>query len=302
MLRGTGLRKLIDGPLHFGRWLWEDWSRNPRFAQYSRRQNHMNQSFTNDRRDPHQDREEQLLQARIIPKIIWIYWAQGEADAPHLVCRCMESWRSQNPAWDVRILDADAAGELVDLSDVPEFLPRRFRANVLRLRLLAKFGGVWTDATTYCHRPLDDWLPLPAVSGFFVFSDPGPDRWFDNWFIAAAPEHPLAVGWEAAYTDYITGVKRQPNAYFMMIYALQWHILNDPAARTAWAHCGRLPAEPTFYLGMGLSGQIPLSAAREQVALGLPLSKLTWKVDIDSAQIDAVLDELSSIAQTASNT
>jgi len=109
---------------------------------------------------------------RSIPKTIWIYWAQGEAEAPHVVQRCLESWYTRNPGWELRVLDEESANALIDLSDVPEGLPRRFKADVLRLRLLKEFGGVWTDATTFCHRPFEDWLPMQAASGFFAFSDP----------------------------------------------------------------------------------------------------------------------------------
>lgn len=85
---------------------------------------------------PYRDKE--------IPRILWIFWAQGEGEASPVVRRCIASWREKNADWDVRVLTLHSASEYVDLSDVGDSLPFRIRANLLRLRLLslnsAEFG------------------------------------------------------------------------------------------------------------------------------------------------------------------
>ncbi len=58
-------------------------------------------------------------------------------------------------------------------------------ADVIRINLLAKYGGVWIDATCYCCVPLDDWLEAATASGFFAFSKPNKNRHIDNWFMAS---------------------------------------------------------------------------------------------------------------------
>jgi mannosyltransferase OCH1-like enzyme len=45
-------------------------------------------------------------------------------------------------------------------------------AALARLCLLRTHGGVWVDATVFCRRPLDEWLPEHAASGFFAFANP----------------------------------------------------------------------------------------------------------------------------------
>lgn len=230
--------------------------------------------------------------SRPIPKILWIYWAQGEAAAPPIVRRCIESWRRHNPGWEIRLLDE--GNTPVDVSDAPDFLPRRYRADLLRLRLMAEFGGVWADATLLCHRPLDDWLPLMAQRGVFVFTDPGPGRHLSNWFIASEPGGALARAWAADYGRFVAGLDRVPRRYFMMIYALQWRLKRDAGLRAEWVRMPRLPAPPAFLAMAALEGRIPPETARAAIAAGLPLSKLSWKSDLPADRVTAFLDALET--------
>jgi mannosyltransferase OCH1-like enzyme len=89
-------------------------------------------------------------------------WFQGFADAPPLVQACLESWRRFNPTWRVVALNRASLPEWVDLDQAidPERrdLDMRKVANVARLCLLRRHGGVWADATSFCLRPLDDCL------------------------------------------------------------------------------------------------------------------------------------------------
>ena len=281
----------------FLRWAVQDLPQAPGFAIYARRMDRMNgKGFVKTRAaeaagavPPHYEN----FYPRAIPKTIWIYWAQGEEDAPHVVQRCLESWRARNPGWELRVLDEESANALIDLSDVPEGLPRRFRANMLRLRLLKNFGGVWTDATTFCHRPFEDWLPMQAASGFFSFSDPGADRWLGNWFIASEQDGDLITVWEAAYTAYLTRQTRTPKTYFMLTYSFQWAVLRNPELKAAWARVARLPSTPTFFLMSAIRGHMPMEEVKKAVALGLPISKLSWKVDVSPEDIDIILADMA---------
>lgn len=221
-----------------------------------------------------------------IPRTIWTYWAQGEAGMPAVARRCVDSWRERNPGWTYRVLDAGTVGDFVDSAHVPAHLPFRFRTNVVKLGLMRLHGGVWADATCYCHRPLDDWLPHAAASGFFVFRDPGPSRWMDNWFIAAAAGDPLAAAWSEEYDRYVVGATDRHRAYFAMIYVFQWRMLRDPALREAWGRMTTVPAPACLLLARSLVGRVPFEAAVDAVRAGLPVSKLTWKgkVDLDLLQ------------------
>jgi len=226
-----------------------------------------------------------------IPRILWIYWGQGEAAAPELVRRCIASWRLHNPGWEIRVLDATSAAELVDLSDIAAELPFRFKANALRLRLLERFGGVWADATCYCHRPLDDWMPLlGGLTGFFAFAAPGRDRWIDNWFIASAPGGRMIRLWRPAYDRYVTRLQRMPSVYFMMIYSFQWALLRNGALLQEFRARGSLPAVPSYALMTHMEGHFGPEAARELIAAGYPVSKFSWKSKTPEAELLSRLD------------
>ncbi|MBM9458384.1 hypothetical protein JK386_00530 [Nocardioides sp. zg-536] len=127
-----------------------------------------------------------------INRTVFILWFQGEAAAPRLVRRCIDSWRTQNPTWDVVVLDRNSLSEYVEL---PAWCSSKLGAahlsDLVRLRLLEAHGGVWADATTYCSWPLDSWLPGAYAGGFFAFAWPDPGYELSNWFLAADPGEPL---------------------------------------------------------------------------------------------------------------
>ena len=107
------------------------------------------------------------------PRTIWTLWLQGRENAPELVKRCLRSWEYHNPGWTIRVLDAETLPAYIDLSDfaaTPEkdFTPQAL-SDIVRIELLATYGGVWVDAALFCRRPLDEWLFGYLHSGFFGF-------------------------------------------------------------------------------------------------------------------------------------
>lgn len=137
------------------------------------------------------------------PKRIWMFWHQGFSSAPPLVEACVSSWRETNPGWEICLLDKSSAEPYLRRADIPwnwlTRLPYEKRANILRMRLLTEEGGIWADATAYCLRPLEEWIPRFMDAGFFCFRDPGPDRLVANWFLASVPGNRLARLWRDAH-------------------------------------------------------------------------------------------------------
>ena len=113
--------------------------------------------------------------------------------------------------WDVTILNNTNLNKYITL-DVPEEkfagLRLNHQANLVRLALLLKYGGVWADATTFCINPLDEWIDDYSKSGFFVFSKPGPDRMIANWFIASEKGNPLIAKLYKRYGSFWINNKR----------------------------------------------------------------------------------------------
>jgi hypothetical protein len=272
------------------RWLCNEVPRDPTFEFYARGQDRADRAvFLADRA-----RGAAAVEGRFapfggaeIPRVIWMYWHQGEAQAPFVVRRCIESWRRHNPGWKVRVLDAESVAGFADMSDVPEALSFRYFADLLRVRLLARHGGVWADATVWCHRPLDDWLPLMSTTGFFALRHPGVGRWISSWFLVSAPGHMIPTLWAEAFTPYMRRLRYVPDMYFVFFYLLQWRLKKDPEAMAAWTRAPSLPAQPSLFMMEALRGTLPVDRLRDVLDAGTPVSKLTWKEIVDESAFDA---------------
>jgi len=113
-------------------------------------------------------------------RVVWMLWLQGFDKAPDVVRLCLRSWKTKNPTWTVVELNRDNLSGYVDSDSLSTLLgldlPPAKVANLLRLYLMSRHGGVWADATCFCCRPLDDWLPDYMESGFFAFRSKS-DAW-----------------------------------------------------------------------------------------------------------------------------
>lgn len=159
---------------------------------------------------------------RVLPRNIWIYWDRGLDAAPEVVKMCIESWQIKNPGWAVHILDQDTVSEFISMSESLSEMPVQAYSDLLRLRLLKEHGGVWVDATAYCVRPLDEWLPIVAQRGFFAFfwtpethwfAWPGYNREVATWFLASEPGNLIIADWES-YSFRYWESRHAPHSYF----------------------------------------------------------------------------------------
>ena len=227
--------------------------------------------------------EAEAAHLRGIPKTVWLYWEQGWDAAPELVRQCRRSWELNNPDWTVRCLDGTTVGEHFDLE---EWMPgptgrplpwRRFaawsynawqrsrskrlqlrmigrkrihvqgRSDILRLNLLARYGGVWADATLWCHRPLDDWLGALVDSGFFAFhngqvhSRRGEALRFTSWLLAARRNHYLVRRLLDAARVYWARRSRA-DEYFWLFVLVERLYADDPEFQARWEAMPRVEA------------------------------------------------------------
>ena len=123
-----------------------------------------------------------------VPKTIWMLWFQGLEQAPDAVKMCYLSWQQKNPGWKVEFLDETKVCDYVSLEQLEQpGLRKQALSDIIRINLLARYGGVWVDATCYCQTPLDEWLIPQLSSGFFAFERTDKPRYFDSWFLALEP-------------------------------------------------------------------------------------------------------------------
>lgn len=236
--------------------------------------------------------QQRLAVPEAVPRRLWMLWLQGEDQAPALVRHAIDSWRSRNPGWDIQLLDRSRLDAVIDLPAFPDGLRVNHQANIIRLRLLARYGGVWTDATTICRHPLDTWIDRAAHTGFFAFTRPQPLRSVANWFIAARPDHPLLTAWQDASEAYaLSG--RPVDSYFWQHHSFDWLLATDRRLRQHWDSVPKISARGPHILQRLLDGHLADSQAPSlQDLASIPLFKLNWKKGYSPQAIDALLDPL----------
>jgi hypothetical protein len=130
----------------------------------------------------------------MIPKIIHQIWI-GE-EAPNFIQEATATVKNLNPDFEYMFWGNEAIEEF-GLKDEFEMAKEiAFFTNVLRIKILEKFGGVYIDADTKCVQPLNDWFqkyqnyPLSSIFVNNIFPD--------NGIIVAKPE----IDYYLALVDY----------------------------------------------------------------------------------------------------
>ena len=102
--------KLTEKVKNFCRWIFFEFRNDPLLELYAKSLNRknlqLNKALTNGGNRAFGEFTRNYM-GKDIPKIIWIFWAQGEEKAPFLVQNCIKSWKINNEDWDVRIIDKD---------------------------------------------------------------------------------------------------------------------------------------------------------------------------------------------------
>lgn len=107
---------------------------------------------------------------------IWVFWYQGFDQAPVLVQQCLKSLKKNSGKHPVIELDQDNFMKYVE---IPKYIMEKFYAgkisvtqfsDILRVSLLEKYGGCWSDATIY----YDHWIneDLQKANWYSLKSNP----------------------------------------------------------------------------------------------------------------------------------
>jgi inositol phosphorylceramide mannosyltransferase catalytic subunit len=164
----------------------------------------------------------------MMPRIIHQIWIGGEV--PPEIVQLMHTVRTAHPNWEYMLWTDE---NLPDIENLDAFRAARtmaMKADILRLELLWRYGGVYVDADFSCHHPLDQLFPRTAdlrlVSEFGVVCNGLMGSSVENYFIGRLVEQISHLESSAFATDtpqHVTG------PYFMERMFVKYELaLNDP--------------------------------------------------------------------------
>jgi len=167
------------------------------------------------------------MQATTIPKKIWFLWLQGEAAMKPMVQECYRSWQELNPDWEVIVLTRENLTEYIPVGQYldNDHITMQALSDIVRIMLLRDHGGVWTDASGFCTRPLDDWVHEAVADGFFGIQALREDRLVDSWLLASLPGSYIATTWAAEVERYFalgSVASRRVQLLFQRIFFRFW--------------------------------------------------------------------------------
>ncbi|MCL2246260.1 MAG: capsular polysaccharide synthesis protein [Lentimicrobiaceae bacterium] len=142
------------------------------------------------------------------PDKIWVCWLQGFEHAPELVKRCLESIRKNSAGREVIELNEENLSKYITF---PDYINNKYKkgqitmthfSDILRINLLAEYGGIWIDATVFLSAPLPDYIfqsPLFCFKNSLLSSGKGKAS---SWFIAAEAQNKILLETRSLLYEY----------------------------------------------------------------------------------------------------
>ena len=130
----------------------------------------------------------------MIPKIIHQVWLGGSM--PEKLSQLHDKMREVNPSWRVKLWDEDSIEILLCDCFAYAHSTKAGSSNVVRLKALQKYGGVYFDLDFVAVKPIDE---LEKLSAFVARQ---PDGVLCNAAMGATPSHPWINGMLENYGEY----------------------------------------------------------------------------------------------------
>ena len=137
-----------------------------------------------------------------IPKKIWTFWDSDEV--PSFIEKCIQTWKRHNPDFEIIILNNNNyhyylpeldKSKLKHVNDVRHF------SDILRVHVLEKYGGIWSDASIICYDSYDWIIELQKEKdvefiGYWINNDNSDSPVIENWFFACVAGSNMMVDWK----------------------------------------------------------------------------------------------------------
>ena len=233
-------------------------------------------------------------------KVIFIYWAQKFINAPTVVKKCLVSWKLKNPTWEIIELDDSNLSEYINIEEeIPNIKKKNITkasySDIIRIFLLAKYGGCWCDATTFCNQSLDIWLN--TSNDFFGF-ELKLDRIISSWFLYSEKHNYIIQKWKKTVIEYVNNIdilgttnsqaslniwkkdKYDHKHYFWFHYLFGDLYNSDNKFKELWDSTPKISADGPHYIQkQGLLKKLSDKVKNHINEVKTPLYKLTYKYD-----------------------
>lgn len=151
---------------------------------------------------------------------IWVCWFQGIENAPKIVKRCVQSIEQCKEDYQVVLIKSDNFQEYVDIPPIildkwqRGIIDNTHLSDILRIHLLARYGGVWIDSTCLMLSPIPKYI---LDSDFFIFHSHGEFEYtlIQSCFIRCRKNNYIMRKWMAAIDNYWTQESIRIN-YFLL--------------------------------------------------------------------------------------
>ena len=100
---------------------------------------------------------------------------KGWDNAPPLQKMCLNLFKRNNKGWDIRAITLSEAETLINRSQLYstkawKSASIQAKSDIIRVELIARYGGVWADATVYCTEPFFNWIDAALKPADFFLS------------------------------------------------------------------------------------------------------------------------------------
>ena len=134
-----------------------------------------------------------------IPKIIWTYW--DDDDIPEVVQKSIDNWKRYSPEYEVRVVTPTNLKTYLPEKDFSTFWPGDMvqrKVDLIRLYLVSKYGGIWTDASIAVKKNHGEIVGRGSnFMGYYreAFTKNHSFPIIENWFFAAPQGSDFVSKW-----------------------------------------------------------------------------------------------------------
>ena len=123
-----------------------------------------------------------------------------------LVKLALHTWYKWNPDYLICFIIGDDISYYINTKEFPKKYGssmHQHKADIIRLALLEKYGGIWLDSTIFLNKSLSEtWDPKNYdIGGYYAefFTTNIEKPVFENWFISAPKKSPLIKKWKEEF-------------------------------------------------------------------------------------------------------